>query len=307
MSHSKHLHRPLSIALIAAMSLTVITVLTGTPLLAGGISVVSGAIGVDDTRSGGPDVTPVSSSVSCTKSWAGPVSGAWNDGSKWSPPGVPATADSACIQVDGVYTVTQAGTNFTSELAIGAAGNAGIQTLTINGDFTNLATLDLDSGVLAVNGSLTLTSSGIFNANKGTINGTIDLINTPLTLNEPDLSGNAIFKMHGRQADNSVSGDIPAGYTLWVNSPGGDYSYVTAAQGFTNYGTILLDSPGSDWATTLTVTAGTLSNMGTITVGETGVPAFGIAANIDNHGTFELEATDSLTPNPPKDVLGDSP
>jgi len=56
----------------------------------------------------------------CGISWAAPVSGNWNDATKWSPAVVPVAGSTACIAADGdPYTVTVAGSQNVGQLTIG--------------------------------------------------------------------------------------------------------------------------------------------------------------------------------------------
>ena len=196
-------------------------------------------------------------------------------------------------KVDGVFNnfgTTTIGNTITATAGGQVFNNDG--TFHINGGTVNLSngTFNQDGGTLAVASALNLTTA-TFNANGGDVNGTVKLTSSGLNYTSSTVGGTATFEKWGRAATNTISGDIPATHTIWLRSTG-DYSYVTAAQGFTNYGKILFDAPGSNWALTLTVATGTLTNMGTLTVGEGS--ALGITANIDNHGTFELGPTHPL-------------
>lgn len=49
---------------------------------------------------------PRATAASCTRSWTGSTSGAWDDGLRWSPKGVPNGLDETCITNVGKYSVT---------------------------------------------------------------------------------------------------------------------------------------------------------------------------------------------------------
>ena len=70
-------------------------------------------------------------SPTCIVYWKDPISGNWNDGSKWSTGTVPTSSDNICISVDGIYTVTLTGNRWAQNLTIGEPGNTGVQTLHI--------------------------------------------------------------------------------------------------------------------------------------------------------------------------------
>jgi hypothetical protein len=83
--------------------------------------------------------------VTCTRSWAAPVSGSWSDASRWLPRGVPSSSDHVCITTNGTYTVTVAqfgtaasvrigGANGTQRLVLGASCPAGNQVFLLWGD-----------------------------------------------------------------------------------------------------------------------------------------------------------------------------
>ena len=110
--------------------------------------------------------------------------------------------------------------------------------------------------------------------------------------------GTYTVKLNGRtHSVKSVTlgalGNIGVQTLLFESS--GDYAYLTVANGFVNHGAILMDSPTSNWSMDLTVTTSTLVNLGTITTAEIGGAGISIAANIDNHGTFEVGTLDAMT------------
>jgi hypothetical protein len=106
-------------------------------------------------------------------------------------------------------------------------------------------------------------------------------------------SGTGTFTLVGQ---STLSGDVGSGCTVVISgsSTGFGSSTVTAANGFTNAGTIKLTDPdpsGSGAASAqLTVTSGTLTNTGTI-VSDPGLAGQGsqsISGDVANDGTFEV-------------------
>src|SRR5207253_2572790 len=102
-------------------------------------------------------------------------------------------------------------------------------------------------------------------------------------------AGAASFTMTGAC---TLSGDVAPGQSVLVQgSSSGGVATVTAAAGFTNAGTITLQSINSGWESDLTVTGGTLTNAGTLNVNAgTGGPRT-ITANLTNNGTVSLNTS----------------
>ena len=64
----------------------------------------------------------VAGAAGCTKTWAAPVSGNWEDGANWSPTGVPTSSDDVCISVPGTYAVTGGYYESAGALTLGGRG-----------------------------------------------------------------------------------------------------------------------------------------------------------------------------------------
>jgi len=175
--------------------------------------------------------------------------------------------------------------------------------MTIDGAFSSDrgSVFTVRGGALAVGGSLRFGSvdspGSAFNFNGGVMTGNAPvLLNSALAIG-PGSTGPAAFVVSG--PSGTFSGDIAAGQSVTVRSgvslAGGFRSQasLTAAQGFTNAGTLTLETvAGTDSQTVLAVTTGTLVNAptGVLTVN----PAAGslsqyIDANLDNRGTFQLQ------------------
>ncbi len=130
-------------------------------------------------------------SQTCSTEWENPVSGDWDDGSKWTD-GIPASGDDACITAPGIYTVTirqdyapnitaqtltvggasgtqtllGAGRFILGDLTVGANGRMEILPRTLAGTFGGLAA----TGTVLVEGVLTVTfNSGNFLTHTGTL------------------------------------------------------------------------------------------------------------------------------------------
>jgi hypothetical protein len=83
----------------------------------------------------------------CTISWLAPVSGLWTDAARWSTATVPGASDEVCITVDGTYTVTARGAQTVFGLRVGVDGNAGVQTLNVQGAPGIAALLTVQDGI----------------------------------------------------------------------------------------------------------------------------------------------------------------
>ena len=150
-----------------------------------------------------------------------------------------------------------------------------------------------DGGTIAVNGGLDVISATI-NFNGGSFSG-----NTPLLQNSTlnigaGSTGAGSFLLTGVSA--RLSGNIAAGQTVWVrgDSTTGNAN-LTAANGFTNAGTLRLESIGSNWESKLTVTSGTLVNTGSIVSGVGTGGARTIAGDFTNQGTLDVNQSVVLT------------
>jgi hypothetical protein len=79
--------------------------------------------------------------------------------------------------------------------------------------------------------------------------------------------------------------------TIWVqgSDAGGD-AVLTASQGITNYGTILLQSANSTWRSDINTGSSTLTNLGTITSGAGSGGERLIVGTTDNKATIDATA-----------------
>jgi VCBS repeat-containing protein len=144
-------------------------------------------------------------------------------------------------------------------------------------------TFNQDAGTLNIAGAFSV-NSNTFNFNGGNING-IPTFLSGGTLNiGPGSIGAAEFSLRGNAF---LSGDIAAAQTVNIN-PGGAQT-VTAANGFTNAGTINIETLVGNNFSNLAVTNGVLINSGTINnkVGSGG--SCGIQADLINNGTVNVD------------------
>jgi hypothetical protein len=123
----------------------------------------------------------------------------------------------------------------------------------------------------------------------------VTLVNSALNLGVGG-TGAANFVL---QATDTLSGDVSVGQTLWVQGGGsGLNTTVTAATGFTNAGTIRLESiTSAGFNSNLTVYGGMLTNAATGTIqvnaGSGGGRLF--TDSLTNQGTLAVAAGTTLT------------
>jgi hypothetical protein len=254
-----------------------------------------------------------------------------------SGPSTDALANFMTNAAAGQFTI-QNGRTFNPATPFNNAGvfnvNTNDQFARANGVFTNTGTFNIAAGqTLTVNGS-----GQVFNQNGGTLNimgnfsayyATLGLNGGMLTGNAPVLSGNATLIIGAgytvpmlvviQPGHSTLRGDIAAGQTVLVQGGTGpnDVADLTAPSGFTNAGTLRLDSTGSG-RSSLTVTSGTLTNTGTIVV-NAGVGDW-LYANLINGGTVNLNTntrfgsyvytnagTFSIVANQTLNIIGQTP
>jgi hypothetical protein len=165
-----------------------------------------------------------------------------------------------------------------------------------NGVYTNAGNFNIAASQL-----LTISGSGqAFNQNGGTLNvaGSFGLSSASFGLNGGALAGNApvltsaalsigagstVSGLLVVQASSTLSGNIAAGQTIRVQGSGSGSGSLTASAGFTNAGTIELTSTNISLAS-LTVSAGTLTNTGTISALAGAGGSRTLNATLDNQG-----------------------
>ena len=198
----------------------------------------------------------------CDVSWANPVSGNWNDSTKWDPAVAPVSTQQVCINATGgSYNVT----------------------LNVN---TTIAGFSLDSA------SATFTASG----RTFTVNGPSTLTTGDVVWRSSSWVGSGTLTNKTSmtfRGGSSISGSFVQDGTMVIqgNNTVGAAS-VTAAGGFTNRGRIVLESVGNVQSANLFVNGGTLVNAETgdieVRAGSGGSRL--VRARIDNRGVMELGA-----------------
>ena len=171
----------------------------------------------------------------------------------------------------GVYTNT-------SEFIVAAGGS-----LSVSG---GLQVFNQNDGVLEAAGEVKLMGM-TFNFNGGAIEGS-GMLPTSITLNLGPASGGAAFTLRGSCL---LGGNVGLGQVLWVNgNPVGGAGLLRTLGGFTNRGTIRLESSGGALASNLLVTSGVLTNQGRIEVNAGSGGQRLITADLDNQGIFRNNA-----------------
>lgn len=219
--------------------------------------------------------------AACTKSWAAPVSGFWNEGHRWSPPGVPDLNEDVCIDAAGSYTVVLQGSHQVNTLTLGAG--SGAQALRVQAEgalFGNAALSSLNGMTIESSGALFLESTdGTFGAsltdaaitNNGRIivlpgAGGARLINAPVTNNGSlDIQANTTVAPGNSLAlTNNGTLVVRPAATLLMNQISS--SLVQAAGQLNNFGTVELQpqvtfdySGGVITANPVHITSGALS------------------------------------------------
>ena len=198
--------------------------------------------------------------------WAAAANGSWTVASNWSPAVVPGASDTAHIAVDGTYTVTLSSSATVAKLVVG--GTTGTQTLLVS------------SSTITLNGASTIGATGALRLATGTVSGSGALDNQGL-----------IHASGGVCALNAAL-TTAMGSTIRVAtvSPFGG-STLTAANGFTNNGTIVLSNDHVIAVdATLNVTSGVLTNAAGATMSsEAGAGgARTLGARLDNQGTVNV-------------------
>jgi hypothetical protein len=138
-------------------------------------------------------------------------------------------------------------------------------------------------------GALSMERGTSFTENFGTTSGALPVIVDDAALTYAAGGGSSMIAQRGESS--TLSGVLRAGETLLVESTCGENAKTTAGNSFTNEGTIkLTNGDGCGNNVTLTVSEGTLTNIGKLI---TEVPAGGtrtIQGNLQNIGTLSIKA-----------------
>jgi len=160
--------------------------------------------------------------------------------------------------------------------------------------FANSGVFTQAAGTLTINGSgVFVMDSDTFNFNGGSISGTPFLLDSKLSIGELS-TGAGTFSM---RRGSAISGNIAPAQTVLIQSDGGNTATLTAANGFTNSGTLTLENLSSTGASNLVVTSGTLTNAagGVINsnIGTGGART--LSADVINNGTVNFNFGTTLT------------
>ena len=190
------------------------------------------------------------------------------------------------ISIDDDVSITGTNRTLTNRGTIRVAAGRGVS-------FGNTHVLHQLAGLIDVDGTLTLATGGnegpdTFNFHGGTVDGRITLLNNSILNIGAGSTGAAEFLFGASAA--TMSGNVAQAQTITLRGTSAGTAQVTVANGFSNAGTILLDS---DATTTngaiLNVTAGTLLNTGTLTLGNANLASFKtLNASVDNRGRFDI-------------------
>ena len=225
--------------------------------------------------------------------WTGPTSGSWTDPNNWFEGHVPEPSDVVVINSPGDYQVSLTGNATIDSLRVGAASGtqslivSGALTLVGDGEVRSGGLLRFNNGSLSGDGTLTVENGGSFVLNGGAVSN--DLI----------LKGE--LTVYGASSiEGAFISDV--GSTVAIQAISGLSATLTSESGFTNAGSVTLESTHGSYTTSL-VTNGTLINAagGDITVNAANGGGRIINADLINQGTVNLNYGTSL----PKSVTNE--
>lgn len=147
-------------------------------------------------------------------------------------------------------TLTKTDGVFTNNQQVNIATDAVLR-IAANGFFTQAA------GSLSINGTgAFVMDSDTFNFNGGSVSGTPVLFDSKLNIGALS-TGAGSFSM---RRSSALSGNIAAAQSVFIQSDGGNTATLTAANSFTNSGTLTLENVTSSGSSNLVVTSGVLTN-----------------------------------------------
>ncbi|MDP6718688.1 MAG: hypothetical protein QGF59_08570, partial [Pirellulaceae bacterium] len=158
--------------------------------------------------------------------------------------------------------------------------------------FGSSSVFNQDSGLLAIAGTYFM-SSNTLNFNGGVITGTPLLLHSALNLGAGSTSP-ASFITRG---SSTLSGDVKSGQLITVQGSGSGTGTLTSASGYTNSGTITLQSIDGGYTTNLTVSGANVLTNAASGVINSNVGSGGgrnIYAHVDNDGTVNFNKTTGL-------------
>ena len=210
----------------------------------------------------------------------------------------------------------------TLELNQGSAGNRfvdgpvtndGTVTVTHNsayfsdGLFTNSGNLAIPSGKLTVTtgDNLPAAAAAYVTAGTVTVDTTLRFEDVPLAISggaftgpghveglrtQTTISGSptGTVELGGNSGTRSLDGTIPAGFTAWIRGSSTLGYADLASAGLTNNGTLRLESTGGGYSSTLTFTAGALTNHGTLELNQGSAGNRFVDGPVTNDGTVTV-------------------
>ena len=204
--------------------------------------------------------------------WETATSGNWNDSGLWSPDGVPGAGAGDTVTIDA------SGSAYTVTLNLNPAGALSGFTL----DDSD-AVFSAVSKTLRVDGPSTLSNgSVIWQGSTWTGSGT--------------LTNSATMTVLGYSTISTAGFDQNGTLLIQGNSTGAS-ARLTSAGGFSNAGTITMESVGGGYSCYLDVTSGTLTNTatGAINVNQGSGGSRYIRANLSNDGTININANTNFS------------
>ncbi|HTU78992.1 MAG TPA: IPT/TIG domain-containing protein [Solirubrobacteraceae bacterium] len=144
----------------------------------------------------------------------------------------------------------------------------------------------------AASGDVYLEPKTSFTQGGGTTSGTLPVIIDSGALRYTGAGASTIAQ---RNTEGTLAGNLASGQTLLIENNSNQNATVTASASFTNAGKITLtDGPGQNGeSVTLDLTAGTLTNTGTITTVEAAGGSRFLQADLTNKGTIEIDTNTS--------------
>jgi fibronectin-binding autotransporter adhesin len=223
----------------------------------------------------------VRATASATITWVNTAGGNWSTASNWSPSRVPTNSDTVALTTPGtgMYTVTLDVDATIAGLVVGSPSASVLltgtgRTLTINGD-----------SYVDGSGMVILTNSNLAGTGTLTQVGEVQLVNTVVGASTTIRSeGLGVLELAGGTIINgpfvtTANSDVRVNGSSLTGA-----ASVEIVNGFTNNGRLWLVSSGGTFASTLTVTNGTLVNSATGAVSASNGGTRTLIAQLSNQG-----------------------
>jgi fibronectin-binding autotransporter adhesin len=224
-----------------------------------------------------------------------PAGGDWSVASNWSTGALPADADDVVIDQPGVTVTHEAGADTIKSLTLSdplalTGGSLALRGPSLLSPTTSTLhqPLSVSGGSLALTNQ-TLTADGLGGLTDAA-DGAVTVTNT--TVNAP-LANDGLLVVQGNYNTFGAAFRNAAGATLRVQGTDPFGAGILKADGFTNAGSLELASTSPLTSAILTVSAGVLTNTGTLRVLAGGALRI-LNAQLDNQGTFTVGADTSF-------------